>query len=222
MPTLNMFTVIILACSCYASLFTVCVGCPSLGECCGEVPLLGCICKPPGWDSCCTRIADPVCVTANAACAELKKLLDLPLQGAIKVADVSGLKLDVAKGLLNAALDEVNDKQTLLDRAKEALNEVEKLYRGGVDALRALGEFADVRAAYRVGPVASKCLIHITEMYFKVELSAANGGKFQCHVKGCLLGKPLDEQLFFDTRNILSIAKSLGERIVKGISEFIG
>ena len=187
----------------------MCVGCPKGWDCCGKT-FGKCTCKRPGWDSCCKRIDDPDCVTANTACAALKKPLARILQGAIKVVDKSRVALDVVKGLLTAAQGVVNLAKKPLDLAIKALDGVRAAYKAGVNALTALTNFVLTK------------IINIKEMYFKVELSAANGGKFQCRVKGVLFGKNINVQLSFDTKNILSIAKSLAERAVKGISKFIG
>ena len=194
---------------CYAPLFTVCIGCPKGWVCCGRV-WGNCVCTHPGWDSCCTQVPDPLCVAANTACAALKKPLDLILRGAIIIIDKSLVALDVVKGLLTAAQGILNGFKNSLNIAIKFLDGVKVIYRVGVNALSALANFVLTK------------IINITEMYFKVELSAANGGKFQCRVMGVLFGKNLNVQLSFDTRNILSIAKSLGERAVKGISKFIG
>ena len=169
-----------------------------------------CICTHPGWDRCCTRITDPICVIANTACAALKIPLDLILKGAIKIVNAGRVTLDIAKGFLTAAQGVVNLAKKPLDLAIKALDAVRIAYRVGVNALSALTNFVLTK------------IINIKEMYFKVELSAANGGKFQCRVKGVLFGKNINVQLSFNTKNILSIAKSLAERAVKGISKFIG
>ena len=58
-------------------------------------------------------------------------------------------------------------------------------------------------------------------MYFKVELSVANGGVFQCRVKGVLVGNKFDESFMFDTSDILGISRSLADKAVKGISKYI-
>ena len=188
---------------------TVCIGCPSGWVCCGRA-WGACVCTHPGWDSCCTRVDDPICVTANAGCAALKKPLDFILQGAIKVVDTSRHSLDVVKGILSAAQGAIDVAKAPLTLANKALDVVKATYKAGVSALSALVNFALTK------------LIAISEMYFKVELSAANGGKFQCRIKGVLMGKSLNEELYFDTKNIFAIAKSLGEKAISGISKFIG
>ena len=187
----------------------MCFGCPSGWKCCGKA-FGHCICKRPRWDSCCKRVKDPVCVTANAGCATLKKPLDLILQGAIKVVDKSRHGLDVAKGILSAAQGAVDAAKAPLDLAIKALDVVKATYKAGVSALSALANLAPTK------------IIAISEMYFNVELSVANGGKFQCRIKGVLMGKSFDEQLYFDTKNVFSIAKSLGEKAISGISKYIG
>ena len=169
-----------------------------------------CIFWKPGWNSCCKRVTDPACVTANTACAALKKPLDLILQGAKKVVDKSTATLNLVKAALSAAQGVVNYAKGALDLAVKALDVVRTTYRVGVSALKAIAKFTLTK------------IINIKEMYFKVQLSAANGGKFQCRIKGVLVGRNIDLNLSFDTHNILSIAKSLGEKALPGISKFFG
>ena len=140
----------------------------------------------------------------------LKKSLARALQGAKKVVDTSRHSLDVAKGILSAAQGALDAAKAPLDLANKALDVVKATYKAGVSALSALAKFALTK------------IIAITEMYFKVGLRVANGGKFQCRVKGVLMGKSFEEQLYFDTKNIFVIAKSLGEKAISGISKFIG
>ena len=118
--------------------------------------------------------------------------------------------LDVAKGVLSAAQGVVNSAKKLLDVAVKALDVVRVTYRVGVGALNAITKFVLTK------------IINIKEMYFKVQLGAASGGKFRCRVKGVLVGRKINLNLSFDTNDIISIAKSLGEKVVAGISRFIG
>ena len=104
----------------------------------------------------------------------------------------------------------VDTTKGALDIANAALDTVRITYKVGVGALSALGNFALTE------------IINIREMYFKVALSVANGGQFQCRVKGVLMGNNINVNLDFDTNNIFGIAKSLGERAVSGIGGFIG
>ena len=169
-----------------------------------------CICTHPGWDSCCTRITDPICVTANAACWLLKKPLDLILQGAIVIVDKSRHLLDVAKAALSVAQGFVYAAKGVLQGAIGFLEGVKVTYRVGVNAISALANFVLTQ------------VINIREIYFKVGLSAASGGAFQCRIKGVLMGNNLNVSLRFDTRNIWSLVKNLAERAVSGLSKFIG
>ena len=193
----------------YFILYAVCVGCPS-GWVCHKRVWGKCVFGTPGWNSCCTRITDPVCIAKNAACYALKKPLDFALSVAIKVVDKSKVTLNVAKGALSVAQGVVNVAKRSLDLAIGFLEGVKKTYRVGVNALSALANFALTK------------IINIRDMYFKVGLSAASGGKFQCRVKGVLMGNNINVNLSFDTGNIGTIAKSLAERAVSGISKFIG
>ena len=187
----------------------MCFGCPSGWHCCGRV-WGACICTYPGWDSCCWRATDPICLAANAACWLLKKPLDLILQAAIVVVDKSRHVLDVAKVALDVARGVVYAAKRSLDGAILFLEGVKVTYRVGVNALSALANFVLTK------------IINIREIYFKVGLSAADGGIFQARVKGVLMGIDIDLNLEIDTRNIWKIAKSLAEKAVSGLSNFIG
>ena len=187
----------------------MCVGCPSGWECCGRA-WGACICTHPGWDDCCTRIEDPICIAANAGCALLKEPPLLILKGAEVVVDKSRIVLDVAKAALSVAQGFVNAAKKTLDIAIAALEAVKRTYRAGVEALSAFANFALTQ------------IINIREMYFKVALSAANGGEFQCQVKGVLMGNDIDLSLAFNIRNPLDLAKKLGEMAIDGISSFFG
>ena len=191
------------------SLYTVCIGCPSGWVCCGRV-WGACICTHPGWDSCCTRITDPICAVANAACWLLKKPIDLILQVAIVVVDKSRHLLDIAKAALSVVQGFVYAAKGILQGAIGFLEGVKVTYRVGVNAVSALASFVLTQ------------IINIREIYFKVGLSAASGGAFQCRIKGVLMGNNLDVSLQFDTRNIWSLVKNLAERAVSGLSKFIG
>ena len=169
-----------------------------------------CICTHPGWDSCCTRIDDPLCIAENAGCALLKEPLDLILRGAAAFVDESRIVLEAAKGALSVAQGFVSAAKGTLDIAIAGLTAVRKTYRAGVEALSAFANFALTE------------IINIREMYFKVALSVADGGEFQCRVKGVLMGNNIDLELALNVRNPLELAKSLGEKAISGISSFFG
>ena len=186
--------------------YSVCVGCPKGWECCRWV-WGKCVCQQPKWNSCCKQIPDPACVSANTACAAF---IDYIGQGVKKIVDKGRDILNRAKEALSKAQGAVDSAKRAFNNAVKALDVVRTTYRVGVSALKAITKFI----------MTKNLIIKIKEMYFKVQLSAANGGKFQCRVKGVLVGRNIDLNLRFDTRNILSIAKSLGEKAVPGISKF--
>ena len=187
----------------------MCVGCPSGWDCCGKA-WGKCVCKHPGWDSCCTRVDDPKCVAENAGCALLKEPLEAVLKGAAAFVDESRGILEGAKAALSVAQGVVTAAKGSLDIAIAGLAAVRKTYRAGVEALSAFANFALTE------------IINIQEMYFKVALSVADGGEFQCRVKGVLMGNKIDLNLALNVRNPLELAKSLGEKAISGISGFFG
>ena len=187
----------------------MCIPCPDGWTCCGKV-WGTCICTHPTFDDCCTRADDPVCLTENGACAALKEPLKGILKGAAVIVDKSRVTLEAAKGALSVAQGFVSAAKGTLDIAIAGLTAVRKTYRAGVEALNAFANFALTE------------IINIREMYFKVALSVADGGEFQCQVKGVLMGNKIDVTLDFNIRNPLELAKSLGERAISGISGFFG
>ena len=187
----------------------MCFGCARGWDCCKK-KWGKCICKTPGWDDCCSRAEDPVCISENAACALLKEPLDLILQGAAAFVDESRIVLDGAKVALSVGQGLVDAAKGTLDIAIAGLTAVRKTYRAGVEALSAFANFALTE------------IINIREMYFKVALSVADGGEFQCRVKGVLMGNNIDLDLALNVKNPLELAKSLGEKAISGISGFFG
>ena len=169
-----------------------------------------CICKLPGWHSCCVRIKNPLCVVANAACWLLKKPLDLILQVAIFVVDKSRHVLDVAKVALSLAQGVLHAAKLALDAAIVVLEGIKITYKVGVQAITALVDFA------------FKKLLNIREMYFRVALGSAKGAEFECRIRGVLLGVNFDVKLKFNLRNIWSLIRSLAEQAISGLSKFIG
>ena len=164
----------------------------------------------PKLDECCDRVTDPSCVSHNITCAAQKEPLELALKAAKKTVDESRKSLEVAKGTLSTAQDVVDSAEKSLDAAVATLNAVQKTYKVGVEAIRAFSKFALTE------------IINIHKMYFKVELSVAKGGQFQCHVLGVLMGENINvANLDFDIRNPLKLAKSLGDRAISGLSNFI-
>ena len=192
-----------------SSIDTVCIGCPKGWHCCARV-WGACVCGYPGWDSCCIRVTNPICLAANAACWLLKKPLDLILQAAIFIVDKSRHILDLAKVALSIAQGFLRGVQVLLEAAKAVLEGIKITYRVGVNALSALVHLVFTQ------------IINIREMYFKVGLGAAKGGEFACRIKGVLMGLNLDVYLEFNTRDIWSLVRNLAEKALSGLSKFIG
>ena len=162
----------------------------------------------PCWGGCC--ISSPPCELANAGCWLLKKPLIAILEAAKFIVDKSRGTLNIAIGILTAAQGVVTAAKKTLDLAIEALKGVRKLYRVGVNALNAIAKFTLTE------------VINIREMYFKVALSVANGGEFQCRVKGVLVGNDINLNLRLNIRNPLELAKSLGEKAISGLKKFFG
>ena len=185
------------------------MGCPKGWKCCGRA-WGKCICTLPGWDSCCTRVTDPICLAANAACWLLKKPLDLILQGAIFIVDKSRHALDVVKGVLSLAQGAMHVAKLVLDGAIAFLEGVKVTYRVGVSAISALADFVLTK------------IVNIQEIHFRVSLQAANGGEFMCRIRGVLMGMNLDLNINFNTGNIWALIKSLGEKAITGLGGFIG
>ena len=104
----------------------------------------------------------------------------------------------------------VNRAKNSLDGVVAALEQVKNAYRVGVSAINALARFTQAK------------IIGIREIYFKVGLSVANGGKFKVRVECVLMGRSYKLTLGFDTRDVLSFAKKLAERALSGLSKFIG
>lgn len=156
------------------------------------------------------RAPDIPCNAANLACRALRKTANLALRIAIAIVDKSRHILDVAKAALAIARGLVKAAKHTLDIAIGFLEVVKKTYSVGVKALSAVVNF-----------VATK-IIYIKEIYFKVGLNVAQGGVFQCRVKGVLMGNHINIYLKFDTKHILTIIKALGEKAIHGLSKFIG
>lgn len=186
-----------------------CVGCPKGWRCCGKV-WGKCVCTVPGWDSCCIRVKDPICTAANAACWLLKKPLDLVLKVAIVVVDKSRHALDVVKAAFTVAQGVLRTARVALDAVNAGLEVVKATYRIGVSALSALTNFAFTQ------------IINIREIHFKVGLSSASGGKFECGIKGVLLGNNFNFRVMVDTRNIWPLITFFADKAVSGLSKFVG
>ena len=168
------------------------------------------VCHPCWSGVCCTDIPEPTCTAANGVCHAARKPLDTALKGALKALDASKNILDAAKGVLTGAQHTVDGAKAGLDGAILALEGVKQAYNVGFHAMGALFDFT------------VPTIINIREMYFKVGLNVASGGKFQCRVIGVIMGHNINVNLDFDIHNIQTIAKRLAEYGVSGISKYFG
>ena len=186
-----------------------CVGCPSGWRCVTRV-WGKCVLSVPGWDSCCIKVKNPLCLVANAACWLLKKPLDLILQAAIFVVDKSRHVLDVAKVALTLAQGVLHTVKLGLDAANVVLEVIKVTYKIGVKAISALVDFALTK------------VLNIREMHFRVALGSAKGAEFECGVRGVLLGVNFNLRVKFNLFDIWSLIKFFAERAISGLSKFIG
>ena len=169
-----------------------------------------CVFGLPGWDSCCIRIKNPLCLLANAACWLLKKPLDLILQAVIFIVDKSRHILDIAKVALTLAQGVLHTAKLALDVAIGVLEGIKITYKVGVKAISALVDFVLTK------------LLNIREMHFRVALGTAKGGEFDCGVSGVLLGVNFNLRVKFNILDIWSFIKYFAERAISGLSKFIG
>ena len=187
----------------------VCPPCVTGSGCCAKV--LGvCITPCLKFGTCCTSIEDPVCVTANAGCELLIAAAKETLSLAQGVLDGAKTSLNAAKAVLAVAEGAVTAAQGVLDGANAVLEGVKIAVEAGTKAASFIADFALTD------------ILSITEMYFNVELSKANGGVFECRVKGVLVGQNIDAQFSFNTNDLAGIAKSLANEAADGIGNFIG
>ena len=185
---------------------TVCVGCPS-GWVCRARVWGRCVAGHPGWNSCCTRVTDPVCAAANLACTGLKRALQAAIVVAQRVVQGARRTLDVANAALEVARRVVNGAKHILNVANAVLEGVKRAYRAGIQALSAI---------VRVGLGG---LIDIREIYFSVSLNAANGGSFHCQVKVSFLGRyPVTLGLHINIGNLWSMVKQLASYVIPGVA----
>ena len=185
-----------------------CIACPVGVTCCKTVVI--CVLPCPKINSCCTKIEDPICAGKNAACAVSKEPLLVVLKGAQGTVNGARHTLDIATAALQAAKGPVDVAKKSLDLANLALEGVKQLYAAGTTAANAIVKYTLTN------------IISITEIHFKVGLSAASGGVFQVQVKGVLAGQSINQGFTLDTSNIAGIAQSIADKVFSGISKHFG
>ena len=185
---------------------TVCIGCPTCCDCCGRVWGV-CICAEPGWDSCCTRITDPICIAGNGLCEGLRATAYAALTIAEETVNAAQGSLKVAEGVLEAAKAVVSTAKYSLDAANGILEAAQVTYQVGTDV------------AGRIASFGLNGLVNIREISFDVDLSAASGGSFSGSVRAVFLGQAeVTVSLSVNLRDIVSMAKQLAERIGDGFA----
>ena len=186
--------------------FVVCIGCPDGFTCCGTVWGV-CICTHPTWDSCCTRIPDPICEAENLACLALKEPIKLLLKGAEELVDSSRVTLEAAKAALYIPEGALIAAQGTVTAAQTTLEGVEAAYAAGL------------KAAEFVAKLGLNGLISIREISFDVRLDVASGGSFSGSVRAVFAGAAEVTISFnINVYDILSMVKQLVNEIGDGLS----
>ena len=187
-------------------MFLVCVGCPDGFTCCGTV-WGACVCTHPTWNSCCTRIPDPICEAENAACLALKEPIKLALKGAEELVDSSRVTLEAAKAALAIPEAALIAAEEGVDVAQAAVDGVKAAYAAGL------------KAAEFIAKLGINGLISIREISFDVSLDAASGGSFSGSVRAVFAGAA-EVTISFDINlyDITSMVKQLVDHIGDGLS----
>ena len=184
----------------------VCVGCPDGFTCCGTV-WGACVCTHPTWNSCCTRIPDPICEGENVACLALKEPIKLALKAAEEIVDSSRVTLEAAKAALALPEAALRAAEEGVNLAQTAVDGVEAAYAAGLEA----AEF--------VAKLGLNGLISIREISFDVSLGAASGGSFSGSVTA-VFGGAAEVTISFNINiyDITSMVKQLVDQIGDGLS----
>lgn len=186
-------------------LLTVCVGCPDGFRCCGRA-WGACVCYVPRWNGCCTRVSDPLCETANAACWLTRETVNAAFGAASVVVDTSRHALDVANAGLETARGVVRAAESSIDVAVAALEGTQQLYRAAAQAATVISSFG------------LNGLIDIHEVSFDAELGIVSGGSFAGEVRASFLGQSAVVSLDINVRGITSMARQLAGHIGDGFS----
>ncbi len=160
------------------------------------------------YDSCCTRVSDPICEAANLACEGLKATARVVLRAAEKVVDGSRISLDAANGALIASQGVVDASRVSLDIVVLALEAASQTYRLGTEAASAIAQ------------VSVNGLISIRNFSFDVSLSTAYGGSFAGSVRVSFLRQAdVTVNINIDLRDIAAMAKQLADHVGSGLSD---
>ncbi len=185
----------------------VCVSCAKGSKCCKKV-FKKCVCKYPVYDKCCSKITDPSCQSANAACEGYQKTAKASVSTAKGVVNSAKSSLDVANAALVSAQGVVNAASKSLDVANLALEAAKETYKLGSEAANIIAQ------------VGLNGLITIREFSFDVSLSEADGGSFAGSARARFAGgAEVSVKLNIDLRDITSMAKQLANHIGSGLSD---
>ena len=192
--------------NCFSYPCAVCVGCPSGWTCCGTA-WGTCICTRPGWNSCCTRISDPVCEAENVACTALKAPIKLTLRAAEEVVDSSRVTLNGLKAALIPLQAAVNAAKAVVSAAEDALEGIKVTFATALQAANAIANFG------------LNGLVSIREISFNANLDVAAGGSFSGSVRAVFAGAAeITVSFNINLYDITSMATQLADHIGSGFS----
>ena len=166
-----------------------------------------CVCTHPTWDSCCTRIPDPICEAANLACLALKEPIKLALSAAEEIVDASRYTLEVAKAGLYIPEAGLLAAEGAVIVAENAVDGIEAAYAAGL------------KAAEFIAKLGLNGLISIREITFDTRLDAASGGSFSGSIRAVFVGAAeVNVSLSINLYDITAMVKELVEYIGDGLS----
>ena len=150
-----------------------CIGCPGPLKCVKTIKVWSsrtCILKRPTWNSCCTKVTNPVCIAQNIACEALRKIAHTSLKGAKILKDESKRILDAEIASLKVAEKEFKNSKRSLNIVKAALEGVKRSYKEVTKAISTIGN------------IGLSGVFDIREVSFDVALSTAATGHFRASI----------------------------------------
>ena len=161
------------------------------------------------WRSCCRRITNPACRVKNAGCKVRRRAALFGLRKAQQLVSRSRGIFKAANVVLAGAKHLVRAAKRSLDLAVAFLEGVKRAYQIGTRALSAIARFG-------LGGV-----FDIKRVAFNVGLSTAATGHFRVSVTASILGRQKQVSLTINLRDITSIARKLGEDVIRGLKKYI-
>ena len=146
------------------------------------------------WNSCCSKITNPVCVTANTACQGLRATAYSALNVAKGVVSTASHSLAIANAALQAA-------KIPFDLANAGLTAAEKTY--------ALG----ARAAAEIVSLGKTGIVNIAKISFDVQISVVSGGQFGGSITAGFFGStPQTFSFSLDFKNVGTMIANLAKK----------